>query len=163
SFTLAVTQGGTVPDGFTVNRVAATGADPANTLDQDLVAEFRKRAMGDSGAAMLSLTVSIGIRAGLYQAMAGAGPLTPAQLAERAGLDERYVTEWLAAQTAWDYVRYSAEAGTYLLPDEHAAVLADPDSPAYAVGAFELLNPMFAAEDKLLEAYKTGGGVGWGE
>jgi ubiquinone/menaquinone biosynthesis C-methylase UbiE len=147
-----------VSDGSTVG-----DHDNGAVLDQDLVDEFRKRAMTDSGAAMLSLTVAIGIRAGLYRAMAGAGWLTPAKLAERAGLVERYVSEWLAAQTAWEYVRYSTEDGTYLLPDEHAAVLADPESPAYAVGAFELLNPLYAAEDKLLSAYKTGEGVGWGE
>jgi SAM-dependent methyltransferase len=132
-------------------------------LNQDLVTEFRGRAMTDSGAAMLALTVSIGARAGLYEAMAGAGPLTAHQLAERAELSERYVKEWLDAQTAWEYVRYSTEDGTYLLPDEHAAVLADSDSPAYAIGAFAILNPLYGAEDVLLDAYKTGEGVGWDE
>ncbi|MCW7990504.1 hypothetical protein XF35_35920, partial [Streptomyces platensis subsp. clarensis] len=54
----------------------------------------------------------------------------------RTGLAERYVREWLAAQVAGEYVNYAPDAGTYLLPAEHAAVLADPELPTYAAGFF---------------------------
>ncbi|HZG07309.1 MAG TPA: class I SAM-dependent methyltransferase [Streptomyces sp.] len=138
-------------------------ADAAEPLDQDRVMEFLERVVADSGAAFAGLTTSIGARLGLYAAMAGAGPLTPGQLAERTGLAERYVREWLAAQVAGEYVHYDPGAGTYALPDEHAAVLADPASPAYVVGAFRMLKALYASEDALVDAYRTGEGVGWEE
>ncbi|MCR8580073.1 SAM-dependent methyltransferase, partial [Streptomyces sp. Isolate_219] len=102
-----------------------SGAAP----DQDRVQAFLERVITDAGAAVAGLCTSLGDRLGLYTAMAGAGPLTSAQLAARTGLAERYVREWLAAQVAGEYVSYAPDADTYLLPAEHAAVLADPELP----------------------------------
>ncbi|MER6004835.1 class I SAM-dependent methyltransferase [Nonomuraea angiospora] len=133
------------------------------TLDQERVKEFLERVTTDSGAALAGLCTSIGTRLGLYEAMAGAGPLTSGELAARAGLDERYVREWLASQVAGQYVHYEPGTDTYVFPDEHAAVLADPASPAYSAGAFAMLQPLYATEDALVDAYRTGGGVGWEE
>ncbi|MEV4754780.1 class I SAM-dependent methyltransferase [Micromonospora sp. NPDC049559] len=107
------------------------------------------------------MSTSLGGRLGLYTAMAGAGPLTSRQLADRTGLVERYVREWLAAQVAGEYVRYDPDSDTYLLPDEHAAVLADPTSPAYAIGSFTMLQALYRSEDALMAAFRTGAGVGW--
>jgi 2-polyprenyl-3-methyl-5-hydroxy-6-metoxy-1,4-benzoquinol methylase len=129
----------------------------------DKTSEFVARVVNDKAAASSGLTVSIGIRVGLYRAMAGAGPLTSKQLAERAGLVERYVTEWLAAQVTSEYVTFDPERGTYLLPDAHAAALADPDSPVNATGGFTLLQALFRTEDALVEAFRSGDGVGWAE
>lgn len=137
--------------------------DSGKALDQDRLMEFLGRVVTDSGAAFAGLSTSLGVRLGLYQAMAGAGPLTSEQLAGRTGLVERYVREWLAAQVAGQYVSYDAETGRYLLPDEHAAVLADETSPAYAIGSFTMLQALYRTEDALLEAFRTGGGVGWEE
>ncbi|MFC7108841.1 hypothetical protein ACFQQB_55665 [Nonomuraea rubra] len=131
-------------------------------LDQDQVMAFLERVMIDSGAAFAGLCTSIGARLGLYEAMAGAGPLTSPGLAARTGLDERYVREWLAAQVAGQYVHYAPGTDTYLLPDEHAAVLADQDAPTYSAGAFTMLQSLYATEDALVDAYRTGEGVGWG-
>lgn len=128
-------------------------------LNQDKVMEFLGRVVVDSGAAFAGLSTSIGARLGLYTAMAWAGPLTSEQLAGRTGLSERYVREWLAAQVAGQYVVFAA--GAYELPDEHAAVLADPDSPAFAVGSFTMLQALYATENALVEAFTTGGGVEW--
>ncbi|MFE7795772.1 class I SAM-dependent methyltransferase [Streptomyces sp. NPDC057460] len=138
-------------------------ASARKNLDQDRVVEFLGRVVVDSGAAFAGLSTSIGARLGLYTAMAGAGPLTSAQLADHTGLVERYVREWLAAQVAGEYVRYEPGTCTYLLPDEHAAVLADPAQPTYAAGAFTMLSSLYAAEDALVDAYRTGQGVGWQE
>ncbi|MFD6751375.1 class I SAM-dependent methyltransferase [Streptomyces anthocyanicus] len=128
--------------------------------DQDRTDAFLERVITDSAAAFAGLATSIGARLGLYTAMAGAGPLTAEQLAQRAGIDERYAREWLAAQVAGEYVTYDPATG-YLLPDEHAAVLADPDAPTYAVGAFTMLQALYATEDALVDAYRTGRGVSW--
>jgi ubiquinone/menaquinone biosynthesis C-methylase UbiE len=95
--------------------------------------------------------------------MAGAGPVTSEQLAQRTDLSERLVREWLAAQVAGQYVRYDPAAQTYLLPDAHAAVLADADSPAYAIGSFITTGSFYAAEDLLVDAFRTGEGVAWNQ
>ncbi|MFI0723017.1 class I SAM-dependent methyltransferase [Streptomyces sp. NPDC021224] len=125
--------------------------------------EFLERVIADGAAAMAGLCTSIGDRLGLYTAMAGAGPLTPADLAGRTGLDERYLREWLDAQVAGEYLDYDAERGSYMLSDERAAVLADPDAPTYAAGMFTMLQALYGSENALLEAFRTGEGVGWGE
>lgn len=132
-------------------------------FDEARVGEFLERVVVDSAAAFAGLSTSVGARLGLYRAMAGAGPLTSEQLAGRTGLVERYVREWLAAQVAGRYVLYDPETDHYVLPAEHAVVLADPESPVYAVGAFTMLRALYGAEDRLVAAYRTGEGVGWQE
>ncbi|GAB2740803.1 class I SAM-dependent methyltransferase [Kitasatospora kifunensis] len=133
------------------------------TVDEDRVMEFLGRVVTDGGAAVAGLCTSLGDRLGLYAAMAGAGPLTADQLAERTGLHTRYLREWLAAQVAGEYVEYDAAADSYLLPDEHAAVLADPAAPTYAAGFFTMMQALYGTEDLLMEAFRTGRGVGWEE
>src|SRR5262245_19605345 len=109
-----------------------TVADDAKVLDHDEVMGFLVRVVADNAAAGAGLSTALGGRLGLYVAMAGAGPLTPEALAAKTGLASRYVREWLDLQVASEYVRYDPATGHYELPDEHAAVLADPTSPAYA-------------------------------
>jgi 2-polyprenyl-3-methyl-5-hydroxy-6-metoxy-1,4-benzoquinol methylase len=135
----------------------------ATTMDDDKVMEFLGRVVTDAGAAVAGLSTSLGDRLGLYAAMAGAGPMTSAQLAEKTGLVERYLREWLAAQVAGEYVRYDADHDTYLLPDEHAAVLADPAAPTYAAGFLTMMQALYGSEDSLMEAFRTGDGIGWEE
>ncbi|BDH11318.1 class I SAM-dependent methyltransferase [Streptomyces hygroscopicus] len=141
----------------------SAGVNPGAAVDEDRVQRFLEKVITDTGAAVAGLCTSLGDRLGLYTAMAGAGPLTSAQLAARTGLVERYVREWLAAQVAGEYIGYAPGTDTYLLPDEHAAVLADPDLPTYAAGFSTLLQAIYATEDTLMEAFRTGEGVGWEE
>jgi SAM-dependent methyltransferase len=95
--------------------------------------------------------------------MAGAGPLTSAQLAAKTGTSERCVREWLAAQAAAGYVEYDATAQRYVLPPEHAVALADEESPACVIGGFQGMTAAMRAEPRVAEAFKSGGGVGWHE
>ncbi|MER5812480.1 class I SAM-dependent methyltransferase [Streptomyces sp. NPDC002033] len=125
--------------------------------------EFHQRVISDAGAAVRGLTVALGERLGLYRALAEAGPLTPAALAARAGIDARYAEEWLHAQLSAGYVVRDAGAGTYALPAEHAPVLADPNAVTYAAGFFIALKALYATEDLLVDAYRSGDGVGWAE
>src|SRR4051812_12052639 len=105
--------------------------------------------------------VVLGDKLGLYRAMAGAGPLTAAGCASRAGLAERYVREWLNNQAAGGYVRYDPGTDRYELPPEHAAVLADEEHPAFMPGTFQFV-PVFARNlGELAEAFRTGGGLRW--
>ena len=132
-------------------------------LDQARIETFTHRMIGDLGAAQAGVLTNLGHKLGLYAAMTGAGPLTAAQLAERAALAERYVREWLNAQAAGGYVEYDPQADAYHLPDEHAFVLANPDSPVFMAPAFDVAAAMWRSEDRLREAFTSGAGIGWHE
>ncbi|MGW1379532.1 hypothetical protein ACWD6P_35430 [Streptomyces sp. NPDC002446] len=132
------------------------GAGRGAVVDEARVQEFLARVITDGAAAVAGLCTSLGDRLGLYSAMAGAGPLTSAQLADRTGLVERYVREWLAAQVAGEYVVQVPGTDTYELPDAHAAVLAYPALPTYAAGLFTMMQALYATEDSLMEAFRGG-------
>ncbi|WP_329199042.1 MULTISPECIES: class I SAM-dependent methyltransferase [unclassified Streptomyces] len=125
--------------------------------------EFHQRVISDAGAAVRGLTVALGERLGLYRALAETGPLTPAALAGRTGISPRYAEEWLHAQLSAGYVERDADAGTYALPAAHVPVLADPGAVTFAAGFFTALKALYATEDLLVDAYRTGDGVGWAE
>ncbi len=132
-------------------------------IDEQRLEAFVGRVVSDAAAAESAAVSYLGDRLGLYCGMAGAGPLTSAQLAHRTGLAERYVREWLANQVAGGYVTYDRRDGTFELPDEHAAVLADEGSDVFMAGMFEVLAAMWAATGQIGEAFRTGDGVGWGD
>ncbi len=132
-------------------------------VDQKKLEDFMTQVVGELGAAMNAALVLIGDKLGLYKAMAGAGPLTPAEIAERTGTDERYVREWLSAQAAGGYVTYDAATRKFTLPNEQAFALAVEDSPAYLPGAFQVISAAIKDEPKIAAAFRTGDGVGWDE
>jgi SAM-dependent methyltransferase len=132
-------------------------------MDENRVHAFVEKAIGDLGAAVAASLVAIGDRLGLYRAMAGAGPLTPGELAARTETAERPVREWLAAQAAAGYVDYDAASGRYQLPAEHAVALVHEDSPAFVAGGFQAMTAAMRAAPKVVEAFRTGKGLGWHE
>jgi Rv2258c-like winged HTH domain len=87
---------------------------------------------------------------------AGVGPLSSQEVAERAGVAERSVREWLRNQAAGGYVTYDPDSDRYTPPDEHALALADEDSPFYILVAYELIASLYADEDKILETFRQG-------
>jgi hypothetical protein len=93
--------------------------------------------------------------------MAGAGPVTPEVLADRTGITPRYVREWLSNQAAGGYVTYRPQDGTFELPAEHAAVLADENSPVFLGGAYEGIASCYSDYPWFIDAFRTGTGVGW--
>lgn len=133
------------------------------TIDGTTVEAFVLRALDDIAAGYLGVMVSIGARLGLYRALAGAGPLSSQELADRVGCAERYARDWLHAQAAAGYVRYHATSETFELPAEHAIVLADESSPVYLPPAWNVPAAMWAAEPKALQAFRTGEGIAWGD
>jgi len=92
------------------------------------VEQFAGQVVGDIAATFSGVMTNIGHKLGLYKAMAGAGAMTPAMLAEKTNTHESYVREWLNNQTAGGYVIHDPETVTYTLPDEHVPILADDDS-----------------------------------
>jgi SAM-dependent methyltransferase len=133
------------------------------TISEEKLNQLLGRALADFGATYHAALVVIGDKLGLYRAMAGAGPLAPAELAARTGTAERYVREWLNAHAAGGYVDYHAESGRYELSPEQAMLLADEDGPAFFVGGFQAAAAAVKIEPKLAEAFTTGAGVGWHE
>lgn len=105
----------------------------------------------------------LGQELGLYEALRGAGSITPAQLAEKTKTHERYIREWLNNQAAGGYVLYDPKTTTYELPEEHALVLIEKDSPALMGPAYFVVNSLWKDKDKLAEAFKSGNGIGWHE
>jgi len=132
-------------------------------IDQEKLEAFFMRTVSDLSAGYAGVMVSLGTKLGLYKAMAGAGPISPKELAARAGCAERYVREWLNAQAAGGYVQYHAMSETYELTPEQAMVLADEDSPVYIPYAWNVPASMWADEDKAENAFRTGQGVAWGD
>ena len=97
----------------------------AASPDAERLEAFVFRAVDEVGAALNAALVVMGDRLGLYRALAGAGGLTPDELAARTGTATRYVREWLNAQAAGGYVAYDAAGGRYSLPPEQAVALTD--------------------------------------
>ena len=132
-------------------------------IDQEKLHALLGRAIGDFGGTFHAALVVTGDRLGLYKALAAAGPLTPAELAASTGTAERYVREWLNAQAAGGYVDYDSSTGRYGLSPEQALLLADETSPVFFVGGFESATAAVRIEPQLVEAFRTGAGVGWHE
>jgi SAM-dependent methyltransferase len=130
-------------------------------LDSDKLMQFVFRAVDEVGATLNTALVVMGDKLGLYRAMAGAGPLTPAELAERTSTSERYVREWLNAQAAGGYVEYEADSGRYVLPPEQSVALTDEESPAFLPGFFQIALGSVHDSPRIAEAVRTGVGVGW--
>ena len=132
-------------------------------LDEAALEQFVHQAVGDLAASISGLMVHLGDRLGLYRAMAGAGRVSPAQVAEATGTRTRYVQEWLANQAAGGYVGYHPEDGTFELSPEHAMVLADESSPVFLDGAFETIASCYTDHEAFARAFTTGEGIGWGD
>ena len=132
-------------------------------IDQAKLEKFMGQALGELGAGMNAALVIIGDKLGLYKAMAGAGPMSSTELAQRTGTNERYVREWLNAQAAGGFVTYDAATARFTLPDEQAFALAVEDSPAYLPGAYQIIAAVLKDEPHITEAFRTGAGVGWHE
>jgi ubiquinone/menaquinone biosynthesis C-methylase UbiE len=130
-------------------------------VDTDKLMSFVFRAVEEVGASLGTALVVMGDKLGLYRAMAGAGPLTSTELAERSGIAERYVREWLNAQSAGGFVEYDPDTGRYLLPPEQAVALTDESSPAYLPGLFQIALGSIIDSPRIAEAARSGAGIGW--
>ncbi|HEX6451056.1 MAG TPA: class I SAM-dependent methyltransferase [Trebonia sp.] len=145
-----------------------------NAVDPEALQELLGQVIADAGGALILPLALLGDRLGLFSALASNGPATAGELAQRTGLTERYLREWLLAMAAAGYVTYtgsdgetngagSAASARYLLSPEQAEAFTNPDSPGYVAGAFQNLTAATRALDRLTEAFRTGAGIGWHE
>jgi 2-polyprenyl-3-methyl-5-hydroxy-6-metoxy-1,4-benzoquinol methylase len=128
-------------------------------VDETKLAAFMEKAVMDMGAAMHATLVVVGDKLGLFKAMAGAGWLTPDELAAKTSTSERYVREWLNANAASGYVIYDPQTQRFQLPPEQAFALTVQDLP----GAYHIISSLFKDEPVITQAFRTGEGVGWHE
>ena len=127
------------------------------------VTEFVHKALGDVGAALTASLVVVGDKLGLYKALAGSGGLTPAELAAQTKTSERYVREWCSAQAAAGYVTYDPASGRFSLPDAHAGLSSSVSATACVLGGFQGMTAAMRVTPRIVEAFRTGAGVGWHE
>lgn len=130
-------------------------------VDEDRLTQFLGAVVSDLGGATTVANVCLGDQLGLYAAMAGRGWMTAADLSAATTCNPRLLQEWLDQQAAAGYV--DAEGYTYRLPDEHAAVLAHRDSPAFVAGGQHSMAAMFRDLDRVAEAFRGDGGLAWGD
>lgn len=132
-------------------------------IQESKMNDFMSKALADLGAAFGSALLLVGDKLGLYKAMAGAGWITPTELAARTRCVERYVREWLDNQASGGYVEYDPKTKKYRLPDEQAAALADESSPFFVVGAHQVAFAAHMGIERILDRFRKGGGVPWGD
>lgn len=135
--------------------------------DESRVEEFAGGLFGACLAAMELANVELGIRLGLYQSMAGAGPLSSAELASRSGIAERYAREWLEQQAAAGVVDVDdtakpAQERRFELSNAHAHVLLDDDSEACMKACAAVVPWVAKAIDIMVEEFRNGTGASFG-
>jgi 2-polyprenyl-3-methyl-5-hydroxy-6-metoxy-1,4-benzoquinol methylase len=132
-------------------------------MDKEKSNRFMQKVVGDVATAIAAGLLWTGDQAGLLRAMAGAGPLSAAELADRSGVRQRYVEEWLAAMAGAGYVEFDAAADRFTLPDEHAQFLVDPDGETYLGGLYGGLPVLLGMVPTLTEAFRSGEGIAFAE
>jgi SAM-dependent methyltransferase len=143
---------------------SSTPLPSQTTIDNEKLQQFMGKILSDLGGAASAVLVYIGDKLGLYKAMSDFGkPITSQELANLTLTSERYIREWLANQAAGGYLTYDPSSQRYTLPFEHAQALVNEDSPVYIAGGFQINMSFYRDEPRILEAFKTGKGIAWGD
>ena len=130
-----------------------------HSVDQAKAEAFAGKLMTALNHGALCLMISVGHRTGLFDTMSRTAPASSAEIASRAGLNERYVREWLGAMVTGGVVEFDPGQATYSLPAEHAAFLTRA-AAADNIAAFgQYIAVLGAVEDEIVECFKRGGGV----
>lgn len=128
------------------------------TIDQAKTEAFLGKVLSDTSGMTVTILASIGDRFGLFQDLAQA-PATSAELASRAGINERYAREWLSGMASAGYVEYDPASRRFTLPAEHLPVLAQENGPIFFGGIHQMLCGMIGPFNQLIQAFQHGGGV----
>jgi SAM-dependent methyltransferase len=129
-----------------------------NDLNQERAQAFAGRMLNTLNQGAITLMTSIGHRVGLFDTMAALAPSSAAAIAQAAGLNERYVREWLGAMVTGRVVEYDPPSETYWLPREHALWLTRNGGRNLAVTA-QWVPLLSASQDKIVAAFRNGGGL----
>jgi SAM-dependent methyltransferase len=132
-------------------------------VDDAKLHQFIGQMLSDLGGTASVALVRIGDALGLYKTLHERGPMTVAELATAAGVNQRYLREWLSHHAASNYLSYDPATQKFTLPQEQAMVFAIEDSPVYMTGAFTCMASFLDNFAKVQPVFKTGGGVAWGD
>jgi 2-polyprenyl-3-methyl-5-hydroxy-6-metoxy-1,4-benzoquinol methylase len=132
-------------------------------VDDAKLHQFVGQMLSDLGGAASIALVRMGDSLGLYKTLHARGPMTVMELTAAAGVNQRYLREWLSHQAASNYLSYDPATQKFALPEEQAMVFAIEDSPVYMAGAFEVMAAMLENQAKVEPAFRAGGGVAWGD
>ena len=128
-------------------------------FDQTRAEQFAGRILSALNEGALCLMMSVGHQTGLFDVMRTLPPSTSAEIAKQAGLNERYVREWLGAMVTARVVEVDPATSRFLLPAEHAAFLTR-SAGADNLAVFAQYIPLLGAiEDDIVACFKNGGGV----
>ena len=133
------------------------------TLDSTRLEAFGQQMSEVLNHGTLALLTSIGHQVGLYDVLAELPPATSHEIAGAAGLQERYVREWLGAMTVAGIVEYDARDRSYWLPREHAAFLTRASGPDNLAAATQFVSMLAGVESSVVECFRRGGGVPYSE
>jgi hypothetical protein len=130
-----------------------------NTFDAAKAENFADSLIDTLNKSSLSLMISIGHRSGLFDIMAEMDYATSAAIANKAGLNERYVREWLGAMVTGGVIEYVPESKSYRLPPEHSAFLTRKAGADNIAVFTQYMSVLGNVEDDILICFKNGGGV----
>lgn len=131
------------------------------TTEPESGQEFGDRMVSMMNDGLLAVLVSIGHRTRLFDAMAGAGWVTSDELASSAGLDERYVREWLGAMACGRIVDFDSGAGRFALPESRSRILTRAAGPANIAAWMTMVGFLAPVEDEIVRCFREGGGLGY--
>lgn len=142
---------------MTTTETAPEATATEETPDPEAAAE---RLIGIFNDGAICILTSIGHELGLFETLAALPPVTSAQLADAAGLDERYVREWLGGVVTAGFVQYLPEDDTYHLRPDHAPLLtgSGPDNLARIMRYVALMGQV---TPHVVEKFRTGGGLSY--
>ncbi|HIF09881.1 MAG TPA: methyltransferase domain-containing protein, partial [Sneathiellales bacterium] len=132
-------------------------------MDQEKFEELQGKVMEDVAGAIGVLMSYIGDQSGVYRALEEAGPCSYKDLSERAGVDARYLREWLSSNAAAGYVNYDAGSDSFSLSPEQAAIFAHDGEPTCMQGFFEAVVAQFATYETAVDVFKSGKGRPWSD
>ena len=128
-------------------------------MDKDQVKAFADKVYGDMAGAMAVGMAYVGVKTGLFRAMAGKGHLHTDEVVQASGLHPRYVEEWLRGMAAAGYLKYNSSKQTFQLPDEHAYLVSSEGTDHFMGGLFYFATVLLGVAPKVADAFRTGGGV----
>lgn len=128
-------------------------------FDQAKAEAFAGKVLTALNNGALCLMVSIGHRTGLFDIMSQLPPARSEEIADRAGLNERYVREWLGAMVTAGVVDLDPASNCYSLAAEHAAFLTRAAAADNMAVFGQYIAVMGSVEDDIVECFKKGGGV----
>lgn len=132
-------------------------------MNKDKIKSFADKVYADMAGAMTIGMSYIGVKTGLFRAMAGKGPMGVEDVVAASRLQRRYVEEWLKGMTTAGYIDYDPARQTFALPEEHSYLVASEGTDHFVGGLFHFAPVALRIAPKVAEAFEKGGGVKFGD